>query len=377
MRADAIVSSLIGSIYDAAIDADRWRSITRAMREAFRADVVVFWRRAPETARAGVVTCAGPCSERDHGSPTVHASCWSRIRAEQPVAVGEMEEIATLLPIGEPVFREMSEAWCSEHDLEHAVVVSVLREPDHVSSIELVRARGGEPFGRSEAELAHDIVPHLARALAIEREREQSRVRSAAAAALGERLPVGVVLVEPSGRVIDSSRRAKAILEERDGLCVDEGFLRATTRAETTKLRRAIEMALLDPERESPRNGPPLTIERSPGRSALEVEIARVSGTGAGALVNESQALVYVRDPDRGSGLSAQALRRLYGLTRCEATVTALIARGMNHADVARELGVSVCAVRFHLKSIYAKTATQRQAELVYLLATGSAQLTA
>ena len=373
MRVDEIVSSLIGSIYEAAIDPDRWELVAASMREAFRADAVLFWRRAPDAGRPGVVTCVGLAPEITGHAAAPSASCLARMRAEQKMAAGELEELSTLLPIGEPAFGEMPEAWRARHDLERAVAVAVLREDDHASTVELLRARDGEPFGEDEADLARCIAPHLARALAIERDRERSRIRSAAAAALGERLPVGVVLVDPSGLVLDCSRRAKAILEERDGLCIEQGRLRATTRAETPRLRRAIEETAFGACGDAPADGPALTLERSAGRSALEIEVTRV----AGALFNEPQALVYVRDPDRGAELSAQALRRLYGLTRTEAAVTSLIARGMNHADAARELGVSVCAVRFHLKSIYAKTATQRQAELVYLLATGSAQLTA
>jgi DNA-binding CsgD family transcriptional regulator len=45
------------------------------------------------------------------------------------------------------------------------------------------------------------------------------------------------------------------------------------------------------------------------------------------------------------------------------------ITRGDTPADIARETGVSIATVRSQLASVFAKTQTGRQAELVALLA--------
>ena len=45
-----------------------------------------------------------------------------------------------------------------------------------------------------------------------------------------------------------------------------------------------------------------------------------------------------------------------------------LLAEGATLADVARRLDMQVGTVRVHLRSIFAKTGTNRQAELVALL---------
>jgi len=48
--------------------------------------------------------------------------------------------------------------------------------------------------------------------------------------------------------------------------------------------------------------------------------------------------------------------------------VTCLLAEGAALAEVARHLGMQVGTVRVHLRNIFAKTGTNRQAELVALL---------
>jgi DNA-binding CsgD family transcriptional regulator len=375
MTADEIVPSLIGSIYEAAIDPGRWDEVLASVRAAFGAESVLLWRRGPSSTRAAVVCAVGLPDGLDWRRIAESPSCRARLRAYEPLAVLEADEIAALLPLGERAFEELPVQWREQHEAERGLVVALLRDPDHLALLEIVRSRGSDPFDVGDWDLARCIAPHLARAIVIERERERSRIRGAAAAALGERLPMGVILVDGDATLIDCSRRANEILEEGDGLYCDSGRLSAANRSERERLLEAIGWAAGSARGAAMPESLALSVGRRTGRSPLSIEVARVAGGATRGGLLEPQALVYVKDPDRGTGISTEALRRTFGLTRTEAEVTARIARGLNHGEAARELGVSVCAVRFHLKNIYAKTATQRQAELVYLLASGSARL--
>jgi DNA-binding CsgD family transcriptional regulator len=376
MSVENPVSLLIESIYSAAIDPDGWGAVVDGLRSAFRADAVLLWRRMPTAQRRGAVTFVGLPDDVDWDAARLTPAFLARSHAEARLAAGVAEEFGSILSFGDRIFGEMPDAWCARLDLERGVAVSVLREADLTSTLELVRAAGSEAFGREAFELMSLLAPHLGRAISIERDRDQNRARRAAATALGERLAMGVILVDGDARVLDVSRRARSTLDGGDGLHSEDGRLCATKAGQTERLRRLIgEAASAAESGDEPSAGLTLLLERPSGRAPLAVEIAGVASRDARP--QESQALVYVRDPECGAELSLEGLRRLYGLTRTEAQVTSLIARGMNHALVARELNVTVCAIRFHLKSIYAKTSTQRQAELVYLLATGSAQLTA
>ena len=375
MTIDELVPSLIGSIYEAAIDLDRWQAVLAAVRMAFGAESVLLWRRTPSSTRAAVVCTAGLPDGVDWRRVTESSACRARLRAYESLTALEADEIGALLPLGERPFEELPTAWRERHETERGLVVTLIREPGHAALIEMVRLRGASPFAERDWDLARAVAPHLARAIVIERDRERSRIRSAAAAALGERLPMGVILVDADAALIDCSRRANEILEEGDGLYCDSGRLSTANRSECRRLHEAIHWAVGEARGAETSETFSLSVERRSGRSPLLVEVAGVTGGAAHGDLLESQALVYVKDPDRGAGISTDALRRAFGLTRTEAEVTARIATGLNHAEVAQALGVTVCAIRFHLKSIYAKTATQRQAELVYLLASDSERL--
>lgn len=67
------------------------------------------------------------------------------------------------------------------------------------------------------------------------------------------------------------------------------------------------------------------------------------------------------------------ALERIYRLTPAEAKLAVLLGGGAALAEAAEKLGVSVATVRAQLRSIFEKTHTHRQAELVILIARLSA----
>ena len=86
-------------------------------------------------------------------------------------------------------------------------------------------------------------------------------------------------------------------------------------------------------------------------------------------------ALVFVHDPEDQVRPHLETCRILYDLTRAEATVAALVAGGKSVREIADEVGVREDTVRTHLKKIFDKTGTKRQAELVKLVLCGPAGL--
>jgi len=79
-------------------------------------------------------------------------------------------------------------------------------------------------------------------------------------------------------------------------------------------------------------------------------------------------AIVTVRDPDIDRRRQEVNLRRHFGLTAAEARLAAEILKGDGRAAAARRGGISAATAKTHLSSIFEKTGTHRQAELIRLL---------
>lgn len=75
-----------------------------------------------------------------------------------------------------------------------------------------------------------------------------------------------------------------------------------------------------------------------------------------------------MRDPDRATAVANQ-LREGFLLTPTEAAIAANLAGGQSLSRIAGAYGVGLGTVRSHLKKSLTKTGTNRQAEVVVLIA--------
>lgn len=71
---------------------------------------------------------------------------------------------------------------------------------------------------------------------------------------------------------------------------------------------------------------------------------------------------------DAARRLGARLIAQAAGLTAGEAAVADLLARGLRLKDIADQLAISLTTVNFHLRNIFQKTMTSRQADLMLLL---------
>ena len=79
-------------------------------------------------------------------------------------------------------------------------------------------------------------------------------------------------------------------------------------------------------------------------------------------------AIVLVSDPETEMQARVESLRDRFGLTPAEATFALEIIKGDGRQATADRLGITVGTARSHLSSIFDKTGSRRQAELVRLL---------
>jgi DNA-binding CsgD family transcriptional regulator len=112
----------------------------------------------------------------------------------------------------------------------------------------------------------------------------------------------------------------------------------------------------------------PVVLRSSSGVAVAIARAAPVRRSGGDVLGFEGVLLMFSRLTLR-EPVDIALFKNAYGLTKREAEVLGLIAEQPTLEAVGHTLGISREAVRFHLKSIFIKTNTHRQSELVGLLA--------
>jgi DNA-binding CsgD family transcriptional regulator/PAS domain-containing protein len=227
--------------------------------------------------------------------------------------------------------------------------------------------------GAAERSALARLGPNLHAAKRLRDQLCQAALERRAGRQLLDRLAVGTLVVDARGRVIQSNRVARDILEMGDGLTQRDG-LEAANATDTAALRSAINAvasAGADPvARER------LSLIRPSGARPWMVEITRVErDTTDGAAALSAAAAVVVSDGEQASEPSTDALRTYYGLTPAESELAMLLADGLSLEQAGERRGVSRNTARGQLKRIFAKTQTNRQAELVRLILCGPAGL--
>ena len=183
-----------------------------------------------------------------------------------------------------------------------------------------------------------------------------------------DELPHAVVVVDAGLDVLIMQRRARVLVERGDVVRFDGSAIRAASRASDANLRSAVTMAIAQGTRVS------VMLERFDGSGSVPVLVAAISRSATPPEFPRA-AMIVISDPALGPVIDEPALRQLYGLTRAEAHLAALLLAGKSLEECADELFVSLSTVRTHLQRIFIKTDTTRQATLLRTLLLGPASL--
>lgn len=198
---------------------------------------------------------------------------------------------------------------------------------------------------------------------------EEARQGFFGAAEAMNQVVVGIVLLASDLRVKFVNTAAQQILDENDGLILSNNSLRGATSQQTAELKRLIEGVMSDAAAGARAVGRGAAIARPSGQRPLLVFAYPLKGAAA-ADADRPTLAIYVTDPERRPALTEDTASSLYGLTPTEARLAVALADGGRLDDIARDFGVAPTTVTFHLRNLFRKTQTSRQADLVALLLT-------
>lgn len=236
-------------------------------------------------------------------------------------------------------------------------------------------SRGG--FEKKHQERLAHLLPHIARALSLQRRLRELENDTRHIVAALDGLPTAAVIVSGQLKVICANRQAEALLAATDSLRVRHGILFPERSEAASALREAVAgaVSLADSMVDSALSPPQVvTIPRA---AQLPLEVLAVPLRPRYKLRQQtgehSRVLLLIYDPELRPTLDGAMLERLFDLTSSEAFIAARLAEGHSIGEIATLRCCSPSTVRTHIKRIFLKTQTSRQAELVQLILTSPA----
>jgi DNA-binding CsgD family transcriptional regulator len=238
----------------------------------------------------------------------------------------------------------------------------IARQGEFAPTLSSLRGARKSSFGESERKIAQFLLPHLSRAWIV---LQRLELLGAGESVL-DMLPMGVVFLK-AGVAIYWNHAADEIFRGNDGLSLRKGVLSAADRRADARLRRAVDDALSPSRPPGPATVP---IPRPSLRREYQVVAAPLRGSFRQFKgMRMPVAVVLITDPERQVRASEDLLIQMYKLTRKEAALAAKLSEGRSVEQAAGELAIAYETARTHLRRIFSKTGTSRQAELLLLMA--------
>lgn len=181
-----------------------------------------------------------------------------------------------------------------------------------------------------------------------------------------DHLHTALVLVDATAKVLFANRNARAIVDRRDGLAFCRGELVAQDVSARAALRAIVAATISGSAIKGKQSA--MLVSRATKRPLQIVAVPYPSETNL-PTPGKAAAVVFITDPDQKPATQPETLRLLYGLTCAETKLAMLLLDGISLLEAAELSNVGRETVRSQLKSIFGKTGTRRQSELIGLLA--------
>lgn len=237
-------------------------------------------------------------------------------------------------------------------------------------TIWMFRDREAPRFDNEETALASVVVSQLRLAMELAARIETHAHQNAIHSRALECLCVGVVIADEDGTVHSMSSVAQRMLDQREGLQLQVGRLKAVQASENRQLQAIMRAAARAETVDAPGHGMSLT--KDSGLRTLGVVARRIE---AGEASEPSKVVVYMRDCEAEISFDPDIARRIFDLTPAEAAMTQRLAAGLSLEDAAASLTISRNTARAHLRSIFSKNGVTRQTELVRMVLNSVAPL--
>jgi len=361
------LSSVIGAIYDCALEPEHWLATMKLIAAVCHSPMGTLGIiDARDGSFRGVY---------DHGTSDAFVELYPKYSGLNPLfpaaylrEVGEVNTQSMLLDMEEFYESRFFLEFLKPHGMGDIITCLGLKSSTGVALLTATRRLEEPGFGEREVRLLRLLSPHVCRALKISDALDLRALTSEMLTGTLDTLAAGVFVLDAKGRVVHKNRAAERQLRTSRAFRLDHGVLVLRHPEPRAALANALaEIAGV----EDHSNDFGLTIALAngaePGFVASVLPINRGQRRGVFAPYAAAAAL-FVQDPTMAPLMPGEAFARLHGLTAGELRVLLAMAPGLGPNEAADILGIAESTARTHLQRIFAKTGTNRQAELIRLL---------
>jgi DNA-binding CsgD family transcriptional regulator/PAS domain-containing protein len=369
MDLDETLLRLIGGIYDCVLDPESWNAVLPRIG-AFvggSGGGLIVHHSSPRSASIHLEFGTDPDYRKLYVDKYLKMD--PMLGTYYVLDVGEVFSTSTIMSHDEFLQSRFYMEWVRPQGWIDNIGVMLDRSPEAHAAFALFRHEREGIADEPARERLRLLVPHLRRAVLIGRIVEFKTAEAATFADALDGLSAGTLFVDANGRITHANAAARAMLAAGDVLRGAHGRLVATD-LEANQALRDILLATENGDGAIGVKGVavPLVARDSQRYVAHVLPLSSGARRSAG-LGYAATAALFVQKVALAAHSPPEVIAKTYRLTPMELRVLLAIVEVGGGPQVAETLGIGEGTVKTHLKRLYEKTGTRRQADLVKLFA--------
>jgi DNA-binding CsgD family transcriptional regulator len=363
------LSTLIGNIYDAALDRSLWVDVLRKSTKFVGGQAAGLLSKDAVSKSANLHCGFGVDPHYDQLYLEQYAKLEPTGMTLFFFDVGQVLSTTDFMPYDEFLATRYYKEWAKPQgwvDCVHAILDKSATSSAHVSILRNESSGVADPSTRARMQL---IVPHLRRAILIGKVIDLKTAASDSLADTVDGISAAMFLVDESARIVHANASGHAMLAEGSLLRAAGGKLLPRDASAEQALNEVCAMAERGDAAVGAK-GIAIPLMASEGTRYVAHVLPLTSGARrqAGATY-AAAAAVFVHKAALDAPSPPEVIRKLYKLTPTEMRVLLAMMQVGGAAEVAEILGIAESTVRTHLLRLFAKTGAKRQSDLIKLVA--------
>ena len=371
-----VLSAIIGNIYEASYNPDFWPAALESIAEFTHSSSAALLYQDNELELVGGVHKFN-ISDDHINEYLSHGIDPNFMIMAQNVPIGTAAAVDHIIPDRkklEQVYGDKFYKLMITIDLYHIGGAILFMDDVRTAAIALQRKQSMGAWTKSQIDKLNSLIPHLQRAMNIQKEFVRLQTREQALRKGLDRLLMGLILFDKELQPIYINPVAESILDYHPAIEMKNNKIYANDPAVTEKIHKALVTAIaLNTESNLADSSTALGLKHPDCATTLPLIISPIHEVlhGFDTKGSFAHAVMCFSDPNKSHPIESDKLADVYGLTAAEAQVAISIANGMSPDEIATLHKVTISTVRSQLKQIYRKLGINHQTELVKILLIG------
>ena len=354
-------------IYDAVLEEDGWNGLISHLTNELEF-------------RSGLISMEGldgsgiikrysvGYTDQENQALKEHFHCmdvWTQALREQPT--GRAWSSDYLVPMRQLQKTEFYNDFCRNADMSHSTGAFIKTDKQLALKIAFQHRHEQGEIGDKEAYL-QNLLPHLSRATELKQTLSDFQCSLNSTMDIIDTFPIAALLLDENANIHYANAFAEKIFAEHSLIACKQQFLIIRGNQQQniflTMLQNAVSAVAGNAVTE---HGNILFIPGLHPEADLEIQVQPIGASDSmfGMAVRKPLALVFIKEVNSQAPLNQEILQSLFKLSQRETELAILLVQGNTLSEIAFQKHRSLNTLKTQLKSLFSKTSTNSQSQLV------------